>query len=195
MAVALGAAPLAAQTPTPEPQAPGPPPVHSSAAMFTQCPPIGFDTGCGILIVVNPDGTVSVQTDPSQPPYDNMEDTLIGVQNNSQAVVTSLTLTGVTMPDATFDFDTDGLCTQTGAPSGCPFGSTGYEGPGTSFSNISADKATGTVNFSPGIGPGGTAFFSLEGKISATNLTIAPIQVPKPPPPPMVIVVAPRFTG
>jgi hypothetical protein len=199
MAVALGAAPLAAQTPTPEPKPTGPPHVHTSAAMFAQCPAIGFDTGCGILIVVNPDGTVSVLTDPSQPPFENVEDTLVGVQNNAQAVVTSLTLTGVTTPDPTFGFDDDGLCHAVGGgappPAACPFGSTGYEGPGTSFSNISADMADGTVNFFPGIGPGGTAFFSLEGAISATNLTIAPITVPKPAPAPMVVVVAPRFTG
>jgi hypothetical protein len=197
MAVALGAAPLAAQTPTPEPQPVGPPPVHTSAAMFTQCPPVGFDTGCAILIVVNADGTVSLQTDPSQPAIENSEDTLIGVQNNSQATVTSLALTGVTLPDPTFGFDGDGLCKavsgQTPPPSGCPFGSTLYEGPGTSFSNISADMANGTVNFSPGVGPGAHAYFSLEGKISATNITIASIPIPKPAP--TVIVVAPRFTG
>ena len=176
-----------------EPHPPATPNVH--AATFSQCPPIGVDSGCAILIVVNPDGTVSLQTDPSQPPYENDEDTLIGVQNNAQAVVTSLTLTGVTTPKPTFGFDGDGLCTESNAPSGCPFGSTGYEGPGTSFSSISADKANGTVNFSPGIGPGGTAYFSLEGAISATNLTITPIQVPKPAPAPTLFVQAAQFTG
>ena len=41
-----------------------------------------------------------------------------------------------------------------GTPAGCPFGATGYEGPGVSFSNIAADSTSGTVNFSPAIPPG-----------------------------------------
>jgi hypothetical protein len=194
--VALAAAPLAAQTPTPEPHPTGPAHVHTSAAMFTECPAIGDDTGCAILIVVNPDGTVSLLTDPSQGPFEGSDDTLVGVQNNAHVVVTSLTLTGTSKPPP-FGFEDDGLCVPVGMgtpgpPAGCPFGPTGYEGPGTSFSNISADMSTGTVNFT-GIGPGANTYFSLENVITASNLTIAPIAIP--PPAPTLIVAAPRFTG
>ncbi len=38
----------------------------------------------------------------------------------------------------------------------------GYEGPNTYFTNVSADTSSGVVNFSPGIPPGGSAYFSLE---------------------------------
>ena len=53
--------------------------------MFTQCPAIGADTGCAILLTIHQDGTVTEQTDlTNQPPYDGTEDTLVGVQNNSK---------------------------------------------------------------------------------------------------------------
>ena len=35
--------------------------------LFTQCPAAGPDTGCGVLITVNPDGSTTVATDPGQP--------------------------------------------------------------------------------------------------------------------------------
>lgn len=38
----------------------------------------------------------------------------------------------------------------------------GYEGPSSYFTNISADTSSGVVDFSPGIPPGGSTFFSLE---------------------------------
>ncbi|HZE01506.1 MAG TPA: hypothetical protein VE155_07050, partial [Pseudonocardiaceae bacterium] len=101
-----------------------------SPAPFTQCPPIGADTaGCGLLLVINPNGTVTALNGSIQGPYEGVEDTLIGVQNNSAVSIPSLTLNG---PGA-FGFDGDGLCTASGAPAGCSFGPTGYEGPSTSF--------------------------------------------------------------
>src|SRR4051794_19912464 len=94
---------------------------------FSQCPPVGFDTSCAVLIVFNADGSVSSFNDPSQPPFDGIEDTLIGVQNNSVSRVTSLTLTGPFI----FFFDADGVCSGVNSgggpgfrppPAGCPFG-------------------------------------------------------------------------
>src|SRR4051812_28877753 len=64
-------------------------PANSAAAEappappFYQCPAIGQDTSCGLVIFVNPDGTTTVLGDPSQPPIDGVEDTLVGVQNDS----------------------------------------------------------------------------------------------------------------
>lgn len=42
----------------------------ASAQMFPQCPPVGADTGCQILITVDQNGNGSVSEDPSQPAYE-----------------------------------------------------------------------------------------------------------------------------
>ncbi len=140
---------------------------------FNQCPSVGADSGCAILLVIDVDGSLRVVSDPSQGPYDRVEDTLFGVQNNSPSVVLSIPLRGAS---PIFGFDGDGICgtdPSTGlpfqpAPSGCPFGPTTYEGPGVSFTNISPDGTSGTVNFAGGIpANGGTAYFSLEGVIQS----------------------------
>src|SRR5438132_14136375 len=67
---------------------------QASAALFTQCPPTGADTGCGILITVNPDNTITITaaSSPSQPPYAPVEATLIGLVNNSNSSVASIPL-------------------------------------------------------------------------------------------------------
>lgn len=161
LAIPLGllttAAPAHALAPTP-PTAP-----------FTQCPAIGLDTSCALLLVVNPDGTVNAYSDPSQGPFDGIEDTLVGVQNNAAVSLPSLTLSG---PGA-FGFDGDGICSgYPGTPTGCPFGPTGYEGPNTNLTAIDLDN--GTVDFTGGLAPGGSAYFSLEEIITASNIVIMP---------------------
>src|SRR6266487_1909651 len=63
------------------------------AQPFDQCPPVGLDSSCGVLITVNPGGCSTIITpDPSQGPYDGADDTLTGVQNNSGAPLCSITL-------------------------------------------------------------------------------------------------------
>jgi hypothetical protein len=150
----------------------------ASAALFPQCPPIGLDDGCGVLITVNPDGTGSVTSDPAQPPYEGSEDALVGLQNNSSGTVSSVDLSATT---DIFGFDGDGLCAPNApnpSPSACPFGPTGYEGPGTSFSNINTtDFTSGTVNFSPVVGPNGSAYWSLEEAITAADIHLGTIAV------------------
>jgi hypothetical protein len=161
--------------------------VPSASALFTQCPPVGLDAGCGTLITVNPDGTGSVASDPTQGPYEGDEDTLVGLQNNSAGNVASIVLSSAASPPI-FGFDDDGLCTETPGPSGCPFGPTGYEGPGVSFTNVSGDSASGTVVFNPPIPPsgaacssggasgsGGSAYFSLENDVSAADINLGTI--------------------
>src|SRR5947209_14232623 len=83
---------------------------------FTQCPSIGLSPSCAVLIVVNPNGSLKALTDPSIPPFDGIEDTLVGVQNNSGATIFGISLTG----PGIFDFDGDGA-----GPNGS------YAGPGT----------------------------------------------------------------
>jgi len=48
----------------------------------------------------------------------------------------------------------------------------GYEGPTSWFSGISTDASSGTVNFSPAIPPGGSAYFSLEAPPSAAAIMV-----------------------
>ena len=138
-------------------------------APFTQCPAIGADTSCGILIIVNPGGVLTILDDPSQPAYENSEDTLVGVQNNSGAPLAALPLSsGLDI----FGFDADGICTVNPHPVGCPFGPTGYEGPNTSFTV--ADAFHGTVNFTGGLANGASAYFGLEEALTAQSFTPKP---------------------
>ena len=132
------------------------------APPFNQCPAIGLDTSCRLLIVINASGGQRLLTDPNvSATYDGSDDTLIGVINLSPNPVASIPLTA---PDQIFGFDGDGVCSASiiPHPAACPFGVTGYEGPGVSFSSINATFTSGTVNFNPPIPPQGTAYFGLE---------------------------------
>ena len=136
-------------------------------APFTECPPVGVDTSCVLLVDVTDSG-VTILQDPSQGPYDSVEDTLIGVLNQSSKNLGHLSLGSNT---DMFGFDGDGICSfEYTIDPGCPFGLTGYEGPGTSFSEISGDASSGVVNFNPPISPGGTSYFSLEEPLSASTV-------------------------
>ncbi len=149
------------------------------AALYSQCSPVGADQGCAVLIRFEADGSRVTLLDPTQPPYDLIEDTLVGVQNNSSSPVSSLALSGAGI----FGFDGDGLCAAatTPKPAGCPYGPTRYEGRGSTTSIASTasgggdsftvtDVNNGVVHFSPAIPPGGSAYFSLEGTTSSISV-------------------------
>src|SRR5215472_15687401 len=85
------------------------------------CPAAGSDTNCGITITLNSNGTARV-TASGQGPYDGLEDTLVGIVNNSGATVTTIHLSS---KQDIGGFDGDGLETYINPPSG---GATGYEG-------------------------------------------------------------------
>jgi len=152
---------------------------HASAPTppFTQCPAIGADSSCALLIVINPTGSANVYQDGSQGPFDRVEDTLVGIQNNSPIPLTSIPLTSSASPPI-FAFETDGLCSGaygsgSGSyipPTGCPFGATGYEGPNTSFTIT--DPNSGFVNFPTPLLPGHSTYFSLEGAVNASGIVI-----------------------
>jgi len=150
---------------------PAGPLVRPSAAphAYAQCPAIGRDSGCGILITVNPDETGRIATDPAQNPFDGSDDTLIGIQNNSGATLQSIRLSSSL---TIFGLDRDGLCSghYVGTPRGCPFGPTGYEGPGTRFA--ATDYYRGTVFFTDGLAPGASTYFSLEAAVTAAAITL-----------------------
>ncbi len=132
---------------------------NNTTPPFLQAPPVGADTSAGFLLVIEPGGSLRFKSDPTQPPYDNIEDTLVAVQNNSTKKISAIPLNGF---QDIFGFDGDGIDSVSPHPAGAPFGPTGYEGPGTSFSNISADRKSGIVHFNPPIPPGGSAYFALE---------------------------------
>jgi hypothetical protein len=126
-------------------------------------PPDPSATGCNVVITVNANGTTTV-TVTDATPYELSEDVLVGVVNNSGSTVTSLALTGSDI----FGFDGDGICTFTFVGSSYCSGTYyktdpgDYAGPTNTFTVTNGNS--GTVNFSPGIAPGGgTAYFSLEG--------------------------------
>lgn len=153
---------------------------------FHQCPTVGFDTGCQILVWIDATGTVHFLTDPAQPPFNGSEDTLVGVQNDSSSTVGAITLQGTGLDSqgntvGDFAFDQDGVCSgnnESGAPgfqpppSSCPFDPSGYAGSNNTFTNISGNGQQGTVQFDVALNPGNSAYFSLEGNINAANLHI-----------------------
>jgi hypothetical protein len=201
-------------------------------ALFVQCPSVGRDTGCEYLITVTDHGT-TIQRDSSQPPYDNGDESLIGIQNSSFRSIQSIKLVSAT---AIFSFDGDGICNNGNgpAPAGCqpppgssvvcnpstvntnhcsfapptgePAGYTepgatnfsaessppttapapwpngdfqnGYEGPGTWFSNVAANGASGVVNFSPPLASGKSTYFSVDEPNSAVAAVIDVPMVP-----------------
>jgi hypothetical protein len=72
-------------------------------------------------------------------------------------------------------FDGDGICSgdygSWNGSSGCPYGPTGYEGPGTSFVTDPSLPDSAEVDFTGGLAPGKTAYFSLEGALTSAELT------------------------
>ena len=143
------------------------------APPFTQCPAIGAAPSCEILLVVNPDNSVSVYGDPSVGPFDGSDDTLVGIVNDSTAAVKAVTVSG---PGSDLSgFDGDGICsggygTWNGS-SGCPYGPTGYEGPGTLFVTSPSLPDSAEVDFTGGLAAGKSAYFSLEGALTSAQLT------------------------
>ena len=143
------------------------------ALPFTECPAIGASPSCEILLVVNADNTVSVLGDPSVGPFDGSDDTLVGIINDSTSAVAAVTVSG---PGSDLSgFDGDGICsgdygTWNGS-AGCPYGPTGYEGPGTSFVTDPSLPDSAEIDFTGGLTPGKSAYFSLEGALTSAELT------------------------
>lgn len=152
--------------------------------------PVGTATGCGAIITVTGvDGngnatffTVAKPGTGNVNPYDGTDDTLVGIVNNSGQFLNSITISAPPIAglDNLFAFETpapgDGPCFFSTDGHNLCFvaGGTGYEGPNNTFSAISDDKTKGTVNFftthcdgdctqTPGIGPGASTWFALEG--------------------------------
>lgn len=179
--IAMATAPLlASSAAAANPPDPSPP--------FSQCPVVGAAHGCGVLIVLEPDGSVHLLGDAgSGNPYDGNDDTTIGVLNESGADISNITLSSSTLD--IMGFDGDGICSGgfSGTPAGCPFDSTGYAGPGVTYTNINSAATSGVVNFArscsgntaascvstpAGLQSGTSAFFSLEESVDAASFVI-----------------------
>lgn len=132
------------------------------------CPAVGLATDCGaqINVTAQSGGAASAFTVTNVGngnPYDGVEDTLVGITNNSGATINSITLTSSGSADAFF-FDFDGACSS-GAGGGCS-GTTGYEGPNMTFDTSGVDGSGNgslVINFTGGLAAGASTWFSLEG--------------------------------
>ena len=131
------------------------------------CPAVGLATDCGVQINVTAQSggvasAFSATNVGNGNPYDGVEDTLVGITNNSGATINSITLTASSAADA-FGFDGDGACSF-GAGGGCS-GSTGYEGPNMSFGAVTSAAGVDsmTITFTGGLADGASTWFSLEG--------------------------------
>jgi hypothetical protein len=144
--------------------------VGAPKAEAAVCPAFGADTDCGVIITFNADGSVT-STVTGQGPYDGIEDTLLGVVNNSGHAIAGVGPVSSNL--AIFGFDGDGINTF-GAP-GNASDTTGYGGPNTFFTNISANLRSGTINFVTPLADGATTYFSLE-----EALTLHSIVIPEP---------------
>lgn len=135
------------------------------------CPATGVATDCGVQISVTAQsgGAATAYTVGAGPagngnPYDGVEDTLVGITNNSGASINSITLTASQASDA-FGFDFDGACTY--GVIAC--GATGYEGPNMTFSAVTFGATTEsvTITFTSGLASGSSTWFDLEGTPSS----------------------------
>ena len=152
----------------------------ASASAFAQCPAAGSATGCDTTIVIGPGGTLTVTPVAGSTPYDGSDDNLIGITNHSGGSVSSIVLSGTGNGGGLFAFDGDGIdqyLANTNPNSMDTSGTNGYAygGPISYFTNVSADQATGTVNFIGGLGDGQSTFFSLESSIGTTTITPGPV--------------------
>jgi hypothetical protein len=200
-------------------------PGTSTTAPFNECPQIGYAKSCGIAIVVSNNGEQVLQdtnngvsgftTPGTQTPYDDGDDTLVGIVNTSSKPLYRIQLSGESTSTDLFGFEGDGICTYAaggsntlaggdtgggsstvGGPGEPPAGYTGstycsaaqlagsaaaagadpngsdYQGPRNTFSNISSDTDTGEVDFTGGLQPGQSTYFSLEESLVPAQLNV-----------------------
>jgi hypothetical protein len=132
---------------------------------YNQCPSLGRSPSCKVLLVVEPSGSVTVYDDSSVGDYDGGDDTLVGIGNNSATTVTAVT---VSPGSYLSSFDNDGLCSYIT----CTWPTaTGYEGPMSTFVTKPSLPDSAEVDFTGGLKPGATTYFSLEGTLTAATLT------------------------
>lgn len=161
--------------------------INVSAGSLTQCPAVGAAGSCAAVYRFNANGSVDTLVDSSVPSTDNIEDTLVGVLNNSGHSLDFLTLSGKgTSSIPIFAFDGDGQSTVANPGSGpgdTYFGhysdAAGSVLGTTYFTNINPFQDTGDVNF-PGLPDGGSGWWVLEDQISFQAPPTVSGSVPEP---------------
>ncbi len=147
--------------------------ISVAAGSLGACPTVGAATACAVAYRFNADGSVDTLTDSTISSTDGIEDTLVGIINNSGGTLNSLTLNGVgTGGVGVFDFDGDGQSTVANPGSGLGdtyFGKYFNAGGGllgtTTFSGIGGPgNSMGTIDFA-GLTNGGSGWFVLEDQI------------------------------
>jgi len=141
-------------------------------------------TGCNVVITIPASGSITVVVK-DVTPYENSEDVMVGVVNNSSAPVGSVNITSTT---GVFGLDGDGICVYTfvgsaycNANQKAGIDPGDYYGPTSTFSAISSNGNNGTVNFSPAIAAGASSYFSLEGIPTASlGVSTGPSATPAP---------------
>ena len=90
---------------------------------FTECPAVGYNTSCTLLIDVTTTGNLILKdpnatlgNDPVPGTFDGVEDTLIGIVNNGTGPLSTITLSSNSQP--LFGFDGDGICQDPNSTSG-----------------------------------------------------------------------------
>ena len=97
-------------------------PGTSTTAPFNECPQIGYDKSCGLLISVSNNGETVLQDTNNQAsgatpnagaqmPFDNIDDTLVGIVNQSSKPLFAIQLSGSSTSTPIFGFEGDGICT------------------------------------------------------------------------------------
>ncbi len=150
--------------------------VHLSASVVCPSTPT-TSTDCDFLITIGSTGMATVSQVPGSTPFNSPitftdgtsdpggDGSLVAVIDNYSRALTSLTLTGSGASAGIFDFSFNGICVYTNAAY-CGTAATGYEGPTTTFSNLTStipfETNAGTVNFGPALTPGESTYFALE---------------------------------
>lgn len=145
--------------------------VSAQAATIGNCPVVGAATSCAVVYTFNGDGSVTTTTDPTIQSTDGIEDTLVGVVNNSGKTLDSFTLNGGSLD--IFGFDGDGMSTVPNPGSGPGDTYFGYylDGKGNKIGTVTFNPSNvyvGDILF-PGLTDGGTAWFVLEEQVDFTK--------------------------
>ncbi len=136
----------------------------SAAQAAVVFPKAGQSTNGAAVVITLTDSGATLQNLSSQT-YDGSDDVEVGLINNSSTTQTSFTLSGSGNGGGLFAFDGDGIRNYIDANTGAlTIGNlsdtSGYAGPGVTFSNINANATSGEVDFS--LAPGASTYFSLE---------------------------------
>lgn len=168
------------------------PPAPPLTAPFQQCAAVYQDPSCGYLIDVTGASTSKVLVDPTIGYYEGSDDILVGIQNDSNAPLSSIHVGVAGSGYGSFGFDSDGLCQPGGGPvpADCPFGplspSSGggdYFGPDATLTedpNPCPGSSTGpcaddgTVDFPTPLQPGQYTYFSLEAPFDGAAVVTGP---------------------